>query len=230
MLFTEPAWVTEQAAAIEAIIARYPVPRSALMPLLHLAQDARGYIHDEDIEAVAELLGETPAFVESVCSFYSMYHRKPKGKYHLVVCGNLSCGMGGASGLVRALEETLGIKVGQTTADGLVSLEVTAECLAACDQAPCLQCNAEYVVRCDAARGTGLAKALLQGDGPDRFIEFALPGAAAAPAVAPVAEALAAEAPAAEAPVAAAPVTEAPAEEAPAAEAPAAEGGQAHGG
>lgn len=185
MLYTEPAWVTERAAEIERIIARYPVKRSATMPLLHLAQDARGYVADDDIVAVAELLDETPAFVESVCSFYSMYHRKPKGTYHLVVCGNLSCGLLGSQRLIKALEETLGIKVGETTPDGRVSLEVTSECLAACDQAPCLQCNVEYVTKCTPEKGAELARALLKGDGPDRFIEFPLP---AAPVAAPAKE------------------------------------------
>lgn len=131
-----PAWVEKHKEKIEEIIARYPKKRSALMPLLHLAQEERGWIADEDIEAVAAILGETKSVVESVCSFYSLFYRRPMGKYVITVCGNITCGLSGAQELVDHLERRLGIKVGETTPDGLITLLVTGECIAACDGAP----------------------------------------------------------------------------------------------
>lgn len=186
MLYDSPEWVTSEAAQIERILARYPQKRSAVLPLLHLAQDQVGYIRDEDIAAIGEIIDETNAYVESVCSFYSMYKRKPKGKYHLVVCGNLSCGLCGSKELIKTLRQELGLDEFEVTADGLISYEVTPECLAACDQAPVLQCNVEYVVKCNGEKAKLLVDAIKRGEGPDQFIEFPLPQAV--PAQTPAAE------------------------------------------
>lgn len=170
-LFEQPAWVTERQAEIEKIIAQYPDSKSALMPLLHLAQEVRGYVADEDIAAVAEILNLTHAYVESVCSFYSMYHRHPVGKYHLLVCNNCSCAIMGGETTREHLKKKLGIDNHQTTPDGLISLEITHECLANCDAGPVLTVNGEYVVRLTNEKIDALVDDLRAGKGPDAHIE-----------------------------------------------------------
>ncbi|MBO2520921.1 MAG: NADH-quinone oxidoreductase subunit NuoE [Clostridia bacterium] len=168
-----PAWVEKHKEKIEEIIARYPKKRSALMPLLHLAQEERGWIADEDIEAVAAILGETKSVVESVCSFYSLFYRRPMGKYVITVCGNITCGLSGAQELVDHLERRLGIKVGETTPDGLITLLVTGECIAACDGAPALQVNLEYCGNVTPERADEIIELIKKGEDPaaisDRF-------------------------------------------------------------
>lgn len=159
-------WREEKAAEVAAIIARYPDSRSAIMPLLHFAQDSRGYVDQEDLETIAELLGLSTGYVDSVCSFYSMYKRQPVGRYLITVCTNLSCGLCGADELVRHLENRLGIKSGETTPDGLITLEVTGECLAACDGAPAAQVNTEYVERLTPERADELIASLRAGTAP----------------------------------------------------------------
>lgn len=156
-------WAADRAVEVREIIGRYPEPRSAIMPLLHLAQEVRGYVADEDLHTVAELLDLTPAYVDSVCSFYSMFKRHPVGRYVITVCANLSCGLNGADSLVAHLERRLGIRAGETTADGLITLEVTGECLAACDGAPVCQVNEEYVERLTPERADELIESLRGG-------------------------------------------------------------------
>lgn len=157
-----PKWAERQ-EQVAKILERYPEKRSAIMPLLHLAQEERGYIAREDIESVAEILEMTPAQVESVASFYALYLRRPAGRYILTVCSNLSCVLGGARGLVQHLQERLGVRPGETTEDGLFTLNVTGECLAACDQAPVLQVNGYYVHRALPERVDRVIEALRQG-------------------------------------------------------------------
>lgn len=128
------------------IIARYPRPKSALIPLLHLAQEQDGYVTDEAMAHIAELVGVTPAEVLGTCSFYEMFKLEPVGRYLINVCNNISCHLLGAAELQHHAEERLGIHTGETTADGLFTLE-EAECLAACTEAPCLQVNYRYRYR-----------------------------------------------------------------------------------
>lgn len=171
-----PAWVEKKKSEIEEIISRYPSRRSAMMPLLHLAQDERGWLADEDVEAVAEIIGVTKSVVESVCSFYSLYHRKPVGKYIITVCGNITCGLSGAAALTRHLEQRLGIKVGETTPDGLITLLVTGECIAACDGAPALQVNLEYCGNVTFERADEIIALIKKGEAPERIADrFAIP-------------------------------------------------------
>ena len=123
------------------ILARYPEgrSRSAIMPLLRLAQERDGYVTTEAISEIGAILGLSSAEVLAVASFYSMYHLKPKGRHVISVCHNLACNLMGAEQVIEHLEDTLGVgSEGETTADGLFTLE-RAECLAACDSAPCLQ-------------------------------------------------------------------------------------------
>jgi NADH-quinone oxidoreductase subunit E len=171
-----PTWPERCKDEVEAILRRYPEgqERSAVLPLLHLAMREREghYVAYSDMEAIAEICGVSVAYVNSVCSFYAMYHRHPVGKYVITVCGNMVCHyLGGGKALVEHIEKTLGIKHGETTPDGLITLEVTGECLAACDLAPVIQVNTEYVVKLTPAKFDALVEALRSGKGPDAFLE-----------------------------------------------------------
>jgi NADH-quinone oxidoreductase subunit E len=126
----------------EAIMARYPNSRSATLPLLFLVQSVEGYVSEDGMREVAELLGLTPAQVLAAGSFYTMLKKKPQGKYLVSVCRNITCTHLGARRVIAALAERLGIEPGGTTSDGVFSLEA-AECLATCDGAPSLQINYE---------------------------------------------------------------------------------------
>lgn len=126
-----------------AIVARYPKPRSATIPLLHLAQEQDGHITPEAMEHVGELVGATAAEIQGVATFYEMFKHHDVGRYLVGVCTNLSCMILGADELLEHAERTLGVKVGSTTADDLFTLE-EMQCLAACGGAPCLQVNYRY--------------------------------------------------------------------------------------
>lgn len=128
------------AAEATKLIERYPPgrSRSALVPLLHLVQERDGYVTEEGMTEVAEILEITSAQVRSVATFYTMFHLKPKGRHVIGVCQNLACTLNGAEDLIDSVERHLGIKCGETTRDGQFTLE-RAECLAACDLAPMLQ-------------------------------------------------------------------------------------------
>jgi NADH-quinone oxidoreductase subunit E len=125
------------------IIARYPRPKSALIPLLHLAQEQDGYVADDAMEHIAELIGVTPAEVVGTCSFYEMFKREPVGEYLVNVCTNIACMLLGGEELLHHLEDRLGVRPGSTTADGKFTIE-DVECIAACTEAPCLQVNYRY--------------------------------------------------------------------------------------
>ena len=128
------------------IIARYPRPKSALVPLLHLAQEQDGYVTREAMVHIGELVGVTSAEVYGTASFYEMFRFEPVGKYLINVCGTMSCALMGAHELMHRAEEKLGVKAGGTTSDGLITL-AHAECQAACTEAPCLQVNYRYRYR-----------------------------------------------------------------------------------
>ncbi len=131
-----------EATALE-IISRYPRPKSATIPLLHLAQEQDGYVADDAMEHIAELTNTTPAQVLGTCSFYEMFKREPVGKYVVNICTNISCQIMGGEELLHHAEHSLGIKGGSTTPDGLFTIE-DVECIAACTEAPCLQINYRY--------------------------------------------------------------------------------------
>jgi len=117
---------------------RYPERRSALIPILHEVQAEVGHLSPEAIEWVAGFLGLSPADVMSVASFYDMLNLEPVGKHMIYVCQNLSCSLLGAERLIRHLENRLGIRMGETTPDGLITLK-RMECLASCGTAPAMQ-------------------------------------------------------------------------------------------
>jgi len=126
------------------LIALYPEPRSALIPLCHLAQEQDGWLTPEAMVDIAGLVGVTPGEVLGTASFYDMLHTEPVGTYVVAVCTNIACLLGGAAELLEHAEGSLGIGSGGTTPDGTVTLE-EAECLADCDRAPCVQVNHRYV-------------------------------------------------------------------------------------
>ena len=134
----------------EEIISRYPVKKSALIPLLHLAQEQAGYVSEEAMQHIAELIEVTPAEVLGTCSFYEMFKLEPVGKFLVNICTNISCQLLGGEELLHHAERTLRIKPGGTTDDGLFTLE-DVECIAACTEAPCLQVNYRYVNKVTAA-------------------------------------------------------------------------------
>ena len=128
------------------IVARYPRPKSALIPLLHLAQEQDGYITREAMVHLAELVGVTSAEVYGTATFYEMFRFEPVGKYLVNICGTISCALMGSEELMHHAEKRLGIKAGGTTPDGMFTL-AHAECQAACTEAPCLQVNYRYRLR-----------------------------------------------------------------------------------
>ena len=128
------------------IIGRYPKARSATIPLLHLAQQQDGYVTDDAMRHIGELVGATSAEVLGTATFYEMFKFEPVGKYLVNLCGTMSCQLMGAEDLMHHAEHSLGIKAGGTTPDGLFTLE-HAECQAACTEAPTLQVNYRYRFR-----------------------------------------------------------------------------------
>ncbi len=128
------------------IIGRYPRTKSALIPLLHLAQEQDGWVSDEAMVHIAELLDLTPSEVLGTCSFYEMFKREPVGRYLVNVCTSIACMLVGGDELLEHCEKSLGVTPGATTADGLFTLN-EVECIAACTEAPCLQVNYRYFHR-----------------------------------------------------------------------------------
>lgn len=126
------------------LIGRYPEPRSALLPMLHLVQAEEGHITPDGIAACAEEVGLTPAEVTAVATFYTMYKRHDMGEYHIGVCVNPGCGMLGGDELWRIATEELGVGNDEVTADGTFSLE-RIECQAACTHAPVMTANWEFM-------------------------------------------------------------------------------------
>jgi NADH-quinone oxidoreductase subunit E len=126
-----------------AVIARYPVKRSALLPLLHLVQSVDGYVTGRGIEFCAEVLDLTTAEVSGVATFYTQYKRHPNGDYTIGVCTNTLCAIMGGDAIWDAVSEHLGVGHDETTADGKITLE-RVECNAACDYAPVVMANWEF--------------------------------------------------------------------------------------
>lgn len=134
----------DMVARARQLIALYPEPRSALIPLCHLAQEQDGWLTPAAMVDIAGLVGVTPTEVLGTASFYDMLHTEPVGRHVVSVCTNIACLLGGAAELLEHAEDSLGVGAGGTTADGTITLE-EAECLADCDRAPCVQVNHRYV-------------------------------------------------------------------------------------
>ncbi|HLZ64150.1 MAG TPA: NADH-quinone oxidoreductase subunit NuoE [Ktedonosporobacter sp.] len=137
--------ISEQAKQrMRDLAKRYPVARSAVLPALYIAQEEEGYITQDALQAVAEAINLTVDDVESVATFYTMYHQSQPGQRVIKVCTSISCYLRNCDALMQHLEQRLGIKRGETTADGNYTL-LGAECLASCGTAPVLQVNDEFV-------------------------------------------------------------------------------------
>ena len=146
----------------DQLIRRYPEKRSALIPMLHEVQAEVGYLSPEAIEWVAGYLGLSPADVMSVASFYDMLHLEPVGKHLIYVCQNLTCSLLGAERLIHHLENKLGIRMGETTPDGLISLK-RMECLASCGTAPAIQIDGIFHERMTPQKLDDLLERLRDG-------------------------------------------------------------------
>lgn len=136
----------ERLKIADEVIGRFPRKKSALIPLLHLAQEQDGYVTQDAMVHIAEILDLAPAEVYGTASFYEMFKFHPIGKYCINICTNISCQLVGAWNLLHHAEERLGIKAGSTTGDGLFTIE-DVECIAACTEAPAVQVNYRYRYR-----------------------------------------------------------------------------------
>jgi NADH-quinone oxidoreductase E subunit len=160
---------------IDEIISRYPVRRSALLPLLWLAQTEEGYLSEAAMKEIAGILRLTPPQVYEVVTFYTMLTLKPIGKFHIQVCKSLMCGLVGSDTLVGWLQARLGIKPGQTTPDRQFTLS-TVECLASCGTGPMMQINDDYYERLTEERVDRiLADLKRDGTSPLKSGPFMLP-------------------------------------------------------
>jgi len=147
----------------DAIVAKYPNSRSAVLPLLFLVQSVEGYVTNAGMKEVADILELTPAQVLASASFYTMLKKKPQGEYLVSVCRNIACTHLGGREVIAALEDRLEVKAGGTTADGKFSLEA-AECLATCDGAPSLQINYEDFYKKDPEAAIELIDRISRGE------------------------------------------------------------------
>jgi NADH-quinone oxidoreductase E subunit len=149
----------ETRAAIEREIAKYPKRRGALLPALHLVQAEQGWISPEQMRALAAIFEIRPVEVMEVVSFYNMFYDRPQGRHHVYVCTNLPCSLRGARDLLRRLEAHLGVRAGETTPDGRVTLG-HEECLGACAYAPMLRVDGTYHENLDEAAALAIVDGL----------------------------------------------------------------------
>jgi NADH-quinone oxidoreductase subunit E len=129
----------------------YPQKRSALIPMLLLAQKEHGYVKPETIEYVGRYLDLNASEVDSIMSFYTLLRRRPVGKYHIMICTNLSCLLRGSDEIEACVKRKLGVELGEVTPDGLFSA-IEFECLGSCTTAPCIQVNGEFYENLDVQK------------------------------------------------------------------------------
>jgi len=134
---------TEFETKVNTIVARYPQPKAALLPVLWEVQKAEGWVSSESEAWVAERLGVSPAHVHGCVTFYTMYKQRPMGRHHIQVCTTLSCMLRGCDEMLDHIKKKLDIAEGEVTADGKFSL-VRVECLGSCGTAPMFQLNDDY--------------------------------------------------------------------------------------
>jgi NADH-quinone oxidoreductase E subunit len=140
----EPIRLSDEAEArAQQFIARYPQPRSAVMPLLYLAQEEVGFINQQAVEWVAQKISLPPVQVWEVATFYTMYYKKPVGRYHIQVCRTLPCALQGAKKISQFVHARLGLQPGEVSSDGMWSFE-EVECLGSCGTAPMCQINDHF--------------------------------------------------------------------------------------
>jgi NADH-quinone oxidoreductase subunit E len=136
--------------AVQAEIAKYPTRRGAMLPALHLSQEAYGWLSPEALSACSDAIGFSPASCQAVASFYDMFFLEPVGAHVIDVCTNLACALCGAGEVVEAFEQELGLRVGETTGDGAITLR-KAECLGGCSWAPVVAVDERYRERVSPA-------------------------------------------------------------------------------
>jgi NADH-quinone oxidoreductase E subunit len=151
------------ATEIEAVAARYPDRRSAIMPALRLAQERYGWLSPEAFREVGEALDLTPAYCEAIASFYDMYQLAPVGKHLVEVCTNISCALVGAQQVLEAFESELGCRAGETTDDGEVTLG-TVECLGGCGWATVVAVDHHYRLHVKPESVGGIVEELRRGE------------------------------------------------------------------
>jgi len=156
----------ERDTKLRDILARYPNKMAACIPTLHLAQEQNGWISEEVVSWVARTLDLSTAHVFGVATFYSLFNKEPVGKHQIWVCRTLSCGLSGSDGIMKRCEKRLGIKCGQTTPDGKVTLR-TAECLASCGSGPMMQVDRTYHENLTPEKVDSILEGLLGGDDND---------------------------------------------------------------
>jgi NADH-quinone oxidoreductase subunit E len=151
------AWLEK----FDALRHEYPpeMKTSLVLPLLHVVQDEQGYVGEADADAIAAYIGMPAIEVREARTWYTMYEREPQGRYVLKVCRNIACSLRGSERLIAHLERKLGIRVGETTADGRYTLQ-TVECLASCGTAPAMQLNRTYHEQLDEAKLDRILEAL----------------------------------------------------------------------
>lgn len=154
------ALTPERENALAEILGRYPNTMAATIPVLHLCQEQNGWISEEVIEWVAARLSVSAAHVKGVATFYTLFNLEPVGKHQVWVCHTLSCALNGADDLLHHCEKRLGIHAGETTPDGKITLR-TAECLAACGNAPMIQVDRAYHENLTIARVDDILDGLL---------------------------------------------------------------------
>jgi NADH-quinone oxidoreductase subunit E len=152
-------WTPAQKAEVDAALGRYPNKRSAVLPVLWIAQREWGWLSPSALKLVAATVELPEPEVFGIATFYTMFNLKPVGRHHLQVCMTLSCSLMGADRLFRHLERKLGVSHGETTADGRFTLR-RVECLAACGMGPCMQVNLDYHQDLDEAKADALLETL----------------------------------------------------------------------
>jgi NADH-quinone oxidoreductase E subunit len=148
---------------VQSLKAEYPDWRSATLPALRLAQERHGYLSPDALRECAAALGTTPAYCESVASFYDMFHLAPVGRHMVEVCTNVSCALVGAQQVLERLEDELGVRAGETTDDGEVTLR-TVECLGGCGWATVVAVDEQYRLHVTPENAPEILEELLGGD------------------------------------------------------------------
>ena len=149
----------ETEARFQHLVSIYPQKRSALIPMLLLAQKEQGYVTSQAMEYIAGFLGLSASDVESTLTFYTLLRRKPAGKYHILICTNLSCMLQGSDDIEACIKRKLGVDLGQMTPDGLFSA-IEFECLGSCTTAPVVQVNGEFHENLDVPKTEALLEEL----------------------------------------------------------------------
>ena len=157
------AFTPERMKIFKETVAKYEVAQSALLPTLHLAQEQWGFLSTPVLDYVADLLKLTQRHVYECATFYTMFRKKDWGKYHLQVCQNISCTLMGGEAIFKVIEEELGIKPGQVTADKKFGC-MPVECLGSCDTAPVCQINDDYAEKLSPEKFREILRALKAGD------------------------------------------------------------------